>query len=288
MTAVCVCQLVEVYMLRLIRAVTLGTLGAGAIAYTCCFVVRPGEAAVLYNRFSGIRETVLGEGLRMRMLGLEEPKLFNIRTQPRELTTTTGTKDLQVVDVRLRVLFRPDVEHLPYIYRELGSDYDERVLPSVSNEVLKAVIAEYKAEELILMRENVSLRLARVMRERLESFHIIVDDISLMHIQFSPEFMVAVEQKQVAQQEAERFKFVVMESEQQKLAAIVRAEGEAESARLISDAISKFGEGLVELRRIEAAKVIAESLTESANVRFIPNGGNVLMNMNTAPQRQQI
>jgi prohibitin 1 len=274
-------------MLRAIRAITVGALGVGAITYSCCFVVRPGECAVLYNRLSGIRDAVFEEGLRFRVLGLEEPKLFNVRTQPRELTTTTGTQDLQVVDVRLRVLFRPDAQHLAKIYRDLGTDYDERVLPSVSNEVLKSVIAEYKAEELIVKRDQVSKRLAALMRDKLAHFHIVVDDISLMHIQFSPEFMAAVEQKQVAQQEAERFKFVVMENEQKKKAAIVRAEGEATAAQLISDAMSKSGPGLVELRRIEAAKVIAENLSESANVKFTPPGSNVLLNLGSSFQQAQ-
>jgi prohibitin 1 len=269
------------------RAVTIGAFGAGAVAYSCCFVVRPGESAVLYNRISGIRDTIFSEGFQFRMLGLEEPKLFNIRTQPRELTTTTGTKDLQVVDIRLRVLFRPDVEKLPHIYRTLGTDYDERVLPSVSNEVLKSVIAEYKAEELIVKREAVSIRLAALMREKLNAFNILVDDISLMHIQFSPEFMAAVEQKQVAQQEAERFKFVVMENEQKKKAAIVRAEGEAQSAKLISDAIAKSGQGLVELRKIEAAKAVAEQLSQNPNVKFTPNGTNLLLNMGQQQQQRQ-
>jgi prohibitin 1 len=274
-------------MLRMMRAVTFGAVGIGAVTYTCCFVVRPGESAVLYNRLTGIRDVVLEEGLRFRVLGLEEPKLFNVRTQPRELTTTTGTKDLQVVDVKLRVLFHPDTQQLAHIYRSFGTDYDERVLPSVSNEVLKAVIAEYKAEELIVKREQVSKRLATLMREKLSAFNIIVDDISLMHIQFSAEFMAAVEQKQVAQQEAERFKFVVMENEQKKLAAIVRAEGEAHAAKLISDAMAKSGPGLVELRRIEAARVIAENLADSPHVKFTPPGTNVLLNMSGGGYQQQ-
>lgn len=61
-----------------------------------------------------------------------------------------------MVSITLRILSRPDVEHLPKIYQNLGLDYDERVLPSIGNEVLKAIVAQHNAAELIEERELVS------------------------------------------------------------------------------------------------------------------------------------
>lgn len=84
---------------------------------------------------------------------------------------------------------------------------------------------------------------------------------------FGKEFTQAVEQKQVAQQEAERAKFIVERSEQERQAAVVRAEGEGEAATIISRALDKAGEGLVQFRRIEASKEIAATLSKGRNVR---------------------
>lgn len=60
-----------------------------------------------------------------------------------------------MVTITLRVLSRPDVEHLSKIYQGLGMDYDERVLPSIGNEVLKSIVAQFDAAELITQREVV-------------------------------------------------------------------------------------------------------------------------------------
>ena len=95
------------------------------------------------------------------------------------------------------------------------------------------------------------------------------------------EFTQAVEAKQIAQQDAERAKFVVEKAEQERQAVVIRAEGEAQAAQTISEALNKAGEGFVALRKIEASKAIVHSLAGNPNVTYIPSGdgANVLLSV---------
>ena len=90
---------------------------------------------------------------------------------------------------------------------------------------------------------------------------------------FGKEFTRAVEQKQIAQQDAERARFIVEKAEQERQANVIRAEGEAESAEIISKAVAKAGDGLIMIRRIEASREIAQTLAGNPNVTYLPGGG---------------
>jgi prohibitin 1 len=89
---------------------------------------------------------------------------------------------------------------------------------------------------------------------------------------FGKEFTKAVEEKQIAQQEAERARFVVEKAEQERQANVIRAEGEAEAADTISKAVAKSGDGLILIRRIETQKDIAQLLARNPNVSYLPGG----------------
>lgn len=141
----------------------------------------------------------------------------------------------------------------------IALSYDERVLPSIGNEVLKATVAQFDAAELITQREIVSARIRADLLQRAKEFNIVLEDVSITHMTFGKEFTTAVEQKQIAQQDAERAKFVVEKAEQERQAAVIRAEGEAEAAATIGKALDKAGEAFVQFRRIEASKDIGES-----------------------------
>merc|ERR1711977_467341 len=248
-------------------------LAVGAsFAQASIYDVKGGTRAVIFDRLSGVQEKVVNEGTHFLIPWLQKAIVYDVRTKPRNISTTTGSKDLQMVSLTLRVLHRPEVGMLPKIYQSLGQDYDERVLPSIGNEVLKSIVAQFDAAELITQREAVSNRIRTDLLKRATDFNIALEDVSITHMTFGREFAKAVEEKQIAQQEAERARFIVEKAEQERQANVIRAEGESEAADVISKAVAKSGDGMIQIRRIETQKDVAQMLANNPNVTYLPGG----------------
>ncbi len=210
--------------------------------------VGAGERGVVLN-FGAVKETVLNEGLHFRIPIMQEVVLMDVRVQKATINAPAASSDLQDVssEVALNYHIIPDKSNI--VYQSLGIYFKERIVDPAIQEVVKAVTAEYTAEELITKRPAVSESMRTNLQQRLLTHNIAVDAFSIVSFSFSQVFTEAIEAKQTAEQHALKAKRdldrIKIEAEQ-KIAA---ARAEAESLRLQRANISR---DLIELRKIEA------------------------------------
>ncbi len=199
-------------------------------------IVNAGERGVLMQ-FGKVQEQVLGEGLHVIFPTVYSVKTLSVRVQKQESSAEASSKDLQDVftDVALNWHIIPDEANA--IFQQIGDEKEvvARIIAPAVEEVLKAVMAKYTAEEIITKRGEVKAAVDEYLTLRLLTYHIAVDDISLVHVHFSQRFSDAVEAKQIAEQEAKRGEFLALKAVKEAEAKVNLAKGEAEVQRLLQD-----------------------------------------------------
>jgi len=210
--------------------------------------VGPGQRGVVLN-FGAVQKSVLNEGLHPRIPVMQEIVLVDVKVQKAETEAAAASKDLQDVTSRVALNYHIVPEKANIVYQKLGVQFKERIIDPAIQEVVKAVTANYTAEELITKRTSVSEAMRLALTERLMANNIAVDAFSIVVFSFSPVFTEAIEAKQTAEQLALKARRdldrIKIEAEQK----ITAATAEAESLKLQKANISP---DLIELRRIEA------------------------------------
>ncbi len=217
----------------------------GGLLMAAVVIVPSGNRGVLL-RF-GAAYGDLTEGIHLITPGMDSTVLMETRTQKEESKATAASRDLQTVTTSLALNFHVDPSRIASIYRNVGTEYNNRIIDPAVQESLKTVTAKYTAEELIKNRSQVKAEVEQDITARLKAYDIIVEPagLSITNFDFSPEFNRAIEAKQVAQQEAEKQKYVLQQATLQKQTDVTKAEGTAQAAKLNAESLKVQGGALV-------------------------------------------
>ncbi|OUO57666.1 prohibitin family protein [Candidatus Avelusimicrobium gallicola] len=211
------------------------------------FTVSAGSVAVKL-RFGKI-VGAYGEGLHAKVPFVDKVEKFSVRIKKDSFQTEAFSKDLQTVGLTLAINHRILPDTIESIYRNLGPQYTATVLKPMVEEWTKAVIAKYSADSLISNRVEVARELDQILKEKMKEKEVIVSDIAITNFEFSPQFLKAVEEKQIAEQEAKRATNLVEKVKKEAEQKILQAEAEAKSLRLQREVVS---DELIKLRQVEA------------------------------------
>jgi prohibitin 2 len=212
-------------------------------------MVGPGERGVV-TRLGAVEDRVLDEGLNFRIPIVEQVIKMDVKTQKLEVDALSYSKDLQNVDTKIALNFHLDPKHVHRLIQEIGQDYEVRIIGPAIQESVKAATAQFTAAELVSERPKVKEEIKASLVARLSPRYIDVDDFSIMNFQFSDSYEKAIEEKQVAEQNALKaqndLRRIQVEAEQR----VTQAKAEAEAIKIQTEALQQ-NQNLV---RLEAVK----------------------------------
>jgi len=230
------------------------------VVFSGVYTISAGERGVLLTWGKPSMEAI-DEGLHFKFPVAQTVKKMEVRTQKLQTTASAASRDLQDVQTAIALNFHVNPSDVPRLYQEVGTHYIDRVIAPSIQETVKAVQADFTAEELVTKRPEVKRQIQERLTERLSKYYIVIDDFNIENFQFSASFNAAIEAKQVAEQEAlkaeRELDRIKVEAEQEvtkaqadKQSKILRAEGEAESIRIQSSALQQ-NKDILQLRWIE-------------------------------------
>jgi prohibitin 1 len=196
-------------------------------------IVNAGERGVVM-RFGKVQDGVLDEGIHPILPIVNTVANLTVRVQKNDITAQASSKDLQDVKTNITINWHIDPVQVNRIFQRIGDEEEILngiVYPAV-NEVVKAATAKKTAEEIITKRTELKQEIDLELQERLKPYDVVVDDVSLVDVSFSPEFAKAIEAKQIAEQQAKQADFDALKAEKEATASVNRAKGQAEAQRL--------------------------------------------------------
>jgi len=212
------------------------------------WVVVPAGHRDVVLQFGAVKG-VMGEGLHLLLPVVQRIELGDVRVQKTETEAAAASRDLQTVRSLIAVNYHVDPVAVGDLYRRVGMRYAATVVAPAVQECVKAVTAQYTAEQLITERQQVSARMQEQLQAKLEPYGIVVDGFNVVNFDFSEEFNRAIEAKQAAEQLALKAQWnlerVKIEAEQK----LTQARVEAEALRIQKQEVTPE---LLRLREIEA------------------------------------
>jgi regulator of protease activity HflC (stomatin/prohibitin superfamily) len=214
------------------------------------YTVTSGERAIVL-RFGQV-QNVESDGLHFKLPFIEAIKIVDVRTQKAHSPANAGTRDLQSVATEVAMNYHLNGDSLADTYTRIGLDVENKVIDPRIQEVVKAVIARFSAEELLVKREDVKSEIASGLRSSLSAYNITVEDIQITNFSFSRAFDSAIEAKQTAEQNALKAKNDLDRIKIEAQQKIAMAEAEAKTIQIQAQAIKEQGGAeYVQLKAIE-------------------------------------
>ena len=230
------------------------------------------------TRFGEVQDTMINEGLNLKVPYVEKIVKIDCRTQKYEVTTEASSKDLQKIkNIKIVVNYNVDKTKANQLYKEVGINYQTVLIEPAILESIKQGMSQYTAEELITKRSEVADVIINLLKEKLENKGVTITALNITDLSFSEEFDEAVEQKQIVEQETQKAQYELEKAKVENEKKIENAQADAEVMRQQNEQIT---DNYLKLKEIENQKAMIEKWNGQLPTTMLSDGANSLFNIN--------
>jgi len=213
-------------------------------------IVDAGETGV-YSLFGKVKDDELRSGFHL-VIPLARVTRMSIRTEEYTMSIAQGegrradndaiaalTKEGLNVDLDMTVLYRLQDDKASDVYRELGLNYDEKIIRPTIRTAIRDVIAQYEAKDIYSeKREEAANKILEQLTEDLGPRGITVENVLLRNVVLPPNLANAIQEKLQAEQEAEKYDFILAKEKKEKERKVIEAEGQRDAQKIINESLS--------------------------------------------------
>ena len=193
------------------------------------YIVEPGYTA-LHLRVGKIISAGTESGMYFKIPLVDSIIMINNRICKAEIGTTALSKDLQSIKADVAINYR--INDAIKLYKTVGIDFEKIILNPYSQESIKAVCAMFTAEDLIRIRDKARTEVFNQLKSRLDPIFIELIDFNFVHLDFTAQFIHAVEEKQIAEQLAKTAHNLTEKINEEAIQARTKADAEAYSLNI--------------------------------------------------------
>lgn len=229
------------------------------------------------TRFGQVQDTMLNEGLNLKIPFIEKIVLMDCRTQKTEYTMEASSKDLQKIsNYKIAINYNITKDTANQLYKSVGVDYKNIIVEPAIQSVMKDSVANFTAEELITKRSEVAQFALDKLTEKFQNSGITLTGLDILDLSFSEEFDTAVEQKQIVEQETQKAQYELEKARVENQKKIENAQADAE---VMAAQNSQITDNYLKLKEIENQKAMIEKWNGQLPNTMLNDGINGLFNI---------
>jgi regulator of protease activity HflC (stomatin/prohibitin superfamily) len=256
------------------------------------FVEVPAGNVGVVTNFGSVQPGTLEPGLHIVIPIVQHVAIIDTRVQPHQFQEIdAASAEYQTVRLTGVMNYHVDGQFANDLYQRVGTDFASKVIDPAFNDFIKTVVPNYKVDAILGARDEIRSKAKDALAANLSQYHIIVDDIYIANIAFSPEFQAAIEAKQVAQQQVQTEQQILAQKKIQADQAVAQAQGQADSNVKLAEGQAAATIALANGQATANAALAAslsdqilqyqyiQKLTDKIQVMLVPSGNATIFDL---------